>query len=155
MRYKIVTFAVLMVLILGTIGFSFWAGLDMGRHQPPVIVTEYIDRPVVQKVEVIKEVFIEVSVDRIVKIYPAGKQFENETAFKSRMDEYHCGITVLGGNCVDLALVYVELARKEGYLVSTEVTSSGTHMVVSTLTIGDEFWLYDPETGRCWKEWAR
>lgn len=152
---RLLLFVSLMVLILGTVGLSFLSGLEIGKQKPLAVVTRYIDRPVIQTVVVTKEVIVEVPVDRIVKIYPPLRQFVSGANFEAEMRYYSSGITILGGNCIDTALAFVETARERGYLVSTEVILGSTHMVVSTLIFNGEFWLYDPEAKRCWLEWTK
>jgi len=126
-----------------------------------VCLTNYYDRirykqPVQQVIiNEVKEVPVEVIVEKYIKVYPRGRQFENAGGFKKKMDEYHASITYLAGTCVDVAMAYVEATRLQGYLVSTEALPEWHHMVVSTLTTKGEFWLYDPNDERYWLEWIK
>jgi len=51
--------------------------------------------------------------------------------------------------CVMLATAMVKDARKNGYLMSTEIVNGGWHMICSTM-IGREIWFIEPATKEFW-----
>jgi len=148
-------------IIILSLPVMFFLGMMVkSSMHKPVMATEYVYIPsepitIERTVEVEKVIEVEkiVEVDRAITVLPEDKAFSSGYDFKRVMDNYNRGmITAMSKSCVVQALYLAELARDDGYLVSTEVIMDGRHMVCSTM-IGNEFWLYDQNSLKCWKEW--
>jgi len=120
----------------------------------PKVITEYstVEKYIKVPVEVIKKEPIEVV--RRIPVEKELRDFRSAEEFLAKIEEYSSGITYLGGSCIDSARLFVDIARKDGYYLDTEIVQGGWHMVVKAFANG-QIWCYDPRLRRAWVAYSK